>query len=231
MVSLEHRRVAYRQLAGQGLEIGALHEPAPLPEAASARYFDAISEREAAVLFPEIDPTRFVHVDFVGNLDDGGLAQFADGQFDFVIINHVLEHLSNPVAALRDVFRIVRPGGHAVIAIPDMRFTFDRHRPLTAFEHLWDDFTRGTRSSSDEHYVEFLRSAAPHVFQEPPENLAHHVRRARERREHAHVWTSASFAEFLGLAFARLGISATRLFESGGDENRIEYFSCWRRDA
>jgi SAM-dependent methyltransferase len=227
MVSLDHRLEAYRQLRGSGLEIGALHEPAPLPKGVEARYFDALSEQQAAALFPEIDATRFVHVDFIGDLDRKGLSQFPPSTFDFVVINHVLEHLANPVSAVAEVFRIVRPGGHVVLSIPDKRYTFDRNRKETSFDHLWSDFEIGTEESSDEHYIDFLRSAAPHVFMEPPENLAHHVSRCRVRREHAHVWTSATFRAFLDGVFARLGLRTLCLYESRGESNQIEYFSLW----
>lgn len=229
MVSLEHRNNAYRRLSGRGLEIGALHEPAPVPPGASIAYFDAMDEQEARKRFPEIDPARLVKVDFVGDLDREGLARFAEGTFDFIIINHVLEHLNNPVKTVREVFRVLRPGGLAVIAIPDKRFTFDRARELTSFAHLWRDYLDDVQESSDEHYIDFLRSAAPHVFQEPPESLPVHVARSRERKEHVHVWTSDTFKAFLHEALGKLNIKADCVYEITGDETLIEYFSLWQR--
>ncbi len=229
MPSPEYRSNAYRLLKGTGLEIGALHQPAPVPAAAVVHYFDAVPETEAARLFPELDPRQIVHVDYFGDLDRDGLAQFAGGTFDFVIINHVLEHLSNPVKAVREVFRIIRPGGCAVIAIPDKRYTYDRLRAETSFEHLWDDYLNATQENSDEHYLDFLRSAGAHVFAEPASSLPHHIKRCRERREHAHVWTSASFRDFLGRAFPPLSIQATCLYEAAGEETQMEYFSLWQK--
>jgi hypothetical protein len=85
------------------------------------------------------------------------------------------------------------------------------------------------RRSSDDHYEGFLRSAAPHVFDEPPENLKVHVQIARNRREHAHVWNSETFEQFLQECFARLGIAAELRYKSAASENRIEYFSVWQR--
>ena len=227
--ALEHRRAACEALAGRGLEIGALNEPCRLGPGCRVEYFDAVTEDEARALFPELPPGAFVHVDHVGDLDRGGLDAFADGSYDFVVINHVLEHLANPLLAAREVFRVLRGGGVAVVAIPDMRFTFDARRALTPWEHLWGDYAGRVVESSDEHYLDFLRSAAPHVFAEPPENLPIHVARVRGRREHAHVWTSQSFREHLLRAFGAFGIAATPLFESTGDENQIEYFSVWRK--
>jgi SAM-dependent methyltransferase len=227
--SLEHRGAAFEILAGRGLEIGALNEPCRLGPDCRVEYFDAVTEEGARALFPELPAEGFVHVDHVGDLDRGGLGAFADGSYDFVIMNHVAEHLANPLLALREVFRVVRPGGVAVVAIPDMRFTFDACRKLTGWDHLWSDYVNRVVENSDEHYLDFLRGVAPRVLGESPENLAVHVARARARREHAHVWTSQSFREHLGRAFGAFGIEALPTFESTGDENRIEYFSMWSK--
>lgn len=118
-----------------------------------------------------------------------------------------------------------------MLAIPDKDYTFDRSRSLTTFDHLWDDFRRDVRENSDEHYLDFLRAAGPHVFEEPAENLPGHLAWVRRRREHAHVWDSASFRAFLDASFSRLGIGATLFFESRGAENQIEYFSVWEKSS
>jgi SAM-dependent methyltransferase len=229
MNPLTHRKSGYAMLSGDGLEIGALHEPAEMPAGARVRYLDAVDEAQAAKLFPEIPAGRLVKVSFIGDLDNDGLAQFGDGSFDFVVLNHVLEHVANPVKAVREVFRICRGGGRVIIAIPDKDYTFDRGRELTSWEHLWSDYLNDVRESSDEHYESFLRSAAPHVFLEPPENLKIHVMLSRNRREHAHVWTSASFELFLERCLRGLSIDATRLYRSVAPENQIEYFSVWKK--
>lgn len=229
MVTLDHRLHGYRLLTGQGLEIGALHEPAPMPAGASVQYFDTLTEAQAAELFKEIPSERLVRVSFLGNLDNDGLRQFADGVFDFVVINHVLEHLANPVRAIEEVFRICRQGGTVILSIPDKEFTFDRGRELTSWEHLWSDYAQGVRENSDEHYISFMRSAAPHVFDEPPENLPLHIAYCRSRREHAHVWNSESFERFVGRCLRELGIPATLVYRSVGRENQIEFFSVWTK--
>ncbi|MDX2186230.1 MAG: methyltransferase domain-containing protein [Opitutaceae bacterium] len=229
MARLDHRYLGYQLLQGYGLEIGALHEPAPIPPGVEVEYFDAISEIEAASLFPEIDCSRFVRVKYVGDLDSAGLKQIPSQSRDFVIANHVLEHLSNPIRAVEEMFRILKTGGIAVIAIPDKRFTFDSKRLETSFEHLWQDYQSQTVVSDDSHYLDFLESAAPHVFMQDPTNLSHHVARARARREHTHVWTSETFRSFLYEAMKRLGIDAHARYEICGDETRIEYFSAWQK--
>jgi SAM-dependent methyltransferase len=43
---------------------------------------------------------------------------FADNSFDLVVSNDVLEHVVNPVQALREAYRILRPGGTLLITVP-----------------------------------------------------------------------------------------------------------------
>lgn len=227
--SKPYRVEGLRLLTGNGLEIGAFHQPSEVPDAARVDYFDAIDEKKAAELFPEIAADSFVKVSYFGDLDLGGLDQFLEGTFDFLIISHVLEHVANPVKVLRAVFRVVRRGGLVVLAIPDKHFTFDRGRELTTFKHLWKDYQDDVCESSDEHYIDFLKSAGPHVFDEPPEGLPGHISRARTRREHAHVWDSPSFRAFLSESLQRLGIAAHPRYESLAAENQFEYFGIWEK--
>lgn len=64
---------------------------------------------------------RFVKPDVVADLADG-LPMFLEGYFDEVLLDHVLEHmpLERNRLALAAVFRVLKPGGVAVIAVPDM---------------------------------------------------------------------------------------------------------------
>jgi len=43
---------------------------------------------------------------------------FQDGQFDYVWASHILEHLENPVLAIQNWYRIVKPGGLICIFVP-----------------------------------------------------------------------------------------------------------------
>lgn len=43
---------------------------------------------------------------------------FADNSFELIEADHVLEHLSDPFAAMHEIHRILQPGGKAVIRVP-----------------------------------------------------------------------------------------------------------------
>lgn len=49
---------------------------------------------------------------------------FADGSFDKVLMSEVLEHLSDDRAALREVARVLRPGGVLAMSVPNARYPF-----------------------------------------------------------------------------------------------------------
>ena len=42
-----------------------------------------------------------------------------DAQFDFVHSSHCLEHMNDPRIALTNWFRILKPGGHLIVLVPD----------------------------------------------------------------------------------------------------------------
>jgi SAM-dependent methyltransferase len=96
----------------------------------------------------EPDP-RASHIAREAGLDvrEGWFGQedFDPDRFDAVTFNHALEHLADPLAALHEAFRILKPGGFLSIATPNLRSAghrrFGRHwlhldppRHLTIFD-------------------------------------------------------------------------------------------------
>lgn len=71
-------------------------------------------------LFPA--PVDYVSFDLASPLarvrGDLCRAPFADASFDFVLCYHVLEHIPGETAALREVLRLLRPGGAAILQVP-----------------------------------------------------------------------------------------------------------------
>lgn len=43
---------------------------------------------------------------------------FEDNSFDFILCNHVLEHIPDDTKAMKELYRILQPGGTAILQIP-----------------------------------------------------------------------------------------------------------------
>lgn len=52
----------------------------------------------------------------IGPLAEAG---YADGEFDAVVLWDVLEHLSDPLAELREINRVLKKGGYLFVSVPD----------------------------------------------------------------------------------------------------------------
>lgn len=53
---------------------------------------------------------------------DGSRLPFADGSFDVITALDLIEHLDDDEGALREMLRVLAPGGHVVIFTPAFRF-------------------------------------------------------------------------------------------------------------
>jgi SAM-dependent methyltransferase len=51
---------------------------------------------------------------------DGGRIPFADASFDFVTCTETVEHAANASLMLRELARVLRPGGRLVVSVPDV---------------------------------------------------------------------------------------------------------------
>jgi SAM-dependent methyltransferase len=196
-------------LSGEGLEIGALHSPTPLPPGASSRFVDRFQVDELRREYPELAELDLVEVDIV---DDGErLETIADASQDFIIANHFLEHCEDPIGTIGNHLGKLRPGGVLFYTVPDKRYTFDFRRPITPLSHMVDDHEQGPERSRREHYDEAALLCPDFEPGTDPEEFERWA--ARQAREleaeassiHMHVWTQAEFVQLVIHCRARFG--------------------------
>jgi SAM-dependent methyltransferase len=147
------KRLAHQYLRGHGIEFGALHLSLPLPLWTSVRYADVLTADELKVAFPDV--TNVQPPDIVTDLET--MSGIEDASEDFIVANHVLEHVEDPLGALASIGRVLRRSGIAFIALPDKRFTFDCDRAITPLDHIIRDHTEGPAWSRTDHYDEWIR--------------------------------------------------------------------------
>jgi len=84
------------------------------------------------------------------------LKSVASESYDFVLSSHTLEHVANPLRALREWFRVLKEGGVLVLVVPHKDGTFDHRRPVTPLAHLIQDHEQGTTEDDLTHLPEIL---------------------------------------------------------------------------
>ena len=191
---LNRYSLAFLYLRGEGIEIGALHNPLEVSPGARVRYVDRMSVSDLRRQYPELNGKKLVPVDMVA---DGELLEsIGDDSQDFVIANHFVEQCQNPLLAIENMLRVLRPEGILYLALPDMRYTFDRDRPVTPLAHLIRDYEEGSQWSRRGHFEEWVCHVNgvddPLVMKRQVEELL-----AKQYSIHYHAWTQLEMTEML----------------------------------
>jgi ubiquinone/menaquinone biosynthesis C-methylase UbiE len=130
--------LANKYCIGQGLEIGGAAHNAFGLKTLNVDVTDSMD-----TIFKKEEKKhcgRAMPVDIVAPGDEIPLP---DGSQDFIVSSHVLEHFYNPVKALLEWYRLLRPGGIIFMIVPHKERTFDKPHPRTPLRHLVEDFERG----------------------------------------------------------------------------------------
>lgn len=122
------------------------------------------------------------------------LSRIATASYDFVVSCNNLEHIANPLRALREWDRVLRPGGHVLLVLPRPESNFDHQRDITTFEHLLDDLARGVDETDLTHLDEIVERHDYSLTPETPtpQSLRERgLRNAENRCLHHHVFDLA----------------------------------------
>lgn len=191
------RHAIIKHFSGSGIELGALHRPVDAPHL-NVKYVDRFSTEDLRKQYPELNDKKLVHVDIVDDAES--LECIQDQSQDFVIANHLIEHMPNPIKALLTWQRVLKPRGRLLLSAPDKRVTFDEDRELTSIEHLLDDYNNPSHARDFEAFKDFALKVSCRYCHIRPEKEADEL--ARELWEqnysiHYHVWDYRRFNNFL----------------------------------
>ncbi len=234
-ISLSHRRIGYALLSGTGIEIGPGLCPAQVPAPGCIRYCDVMSASAWQKNFPEIPQPLLAGIpepDWLADIDLDGLAFLADRSQDFVIANHLLEVVADPIGTVAELCRVLRPGGRLVISASDKQYSQQPLRAPMDFATLLERHERAAQHPIvAEDYMDILRHVHPELVASTDADLQHHLGRLQARREHVRVWTSVLFEQFLERTLSLLGVRCQRLLAFTGDQTGWEYFVVLAKDS
>jgi len=86
-----------------------------------------------------------VRSDVDDNLDITNMHKYHDGQFDFFICSHVLEHIPDDKKAMQELYRVLKKGGKGIVMVPvnlQLQETMEDTHLKTEAEH-WKYFFQG----------------------------------------------------------------------------------------
>lgn len=187
--------IARRYIAGTGIEIGALGTPLDLPPNAQAIYVDRFSLEDLRNEYPEMAHRTLQSPDVI---DDGEmLHRFDEGSLDFIVANHFLEHCEDLLGTLAVHASKLRKGGRLFYAVPNRDYTFDRHRQVTPFEHLVQDYLGGAEKHRAAHYLEWATKVEGREGDDAEERASH--LQQINYSIHYHAWDAKALLRTLAL--------------------------------
>lgn len=187
-------RLARKYIRGSGIEFGALNAALEVSKGVKVRYADLQSEAEHRSWYSS--PCEITPPDILTDIES--MQGIDDCSVDFIIANHVLEHVENPLRALRAVSRALRNDGIVFIALPDKRFSFDKRRSITPLAHIIADYEQGPDRSLIQHYEDWSRNVEGLKGVAYDEKVSALL--AQRANIHFHVWDYHAMAEMFAYA-------------------------------
>jgi SAM-dependent methyltransferase len=107
---------------------------------------------------------RFCAEKGLGKVEKGDACKlpFADNRFDLILATDVIEHVDDDVGALREMLRVLAPGGHVLITVPafmslwGLQDDVAQHRRRYRMKMLVDRVELAGLRSKDSFYFNFL---------------------------------------------------------------------------
>ncbi|MBP7964475.1 MAG: class I SAM-dependent methyltransferase [Caldilineaceae bacterium] len=106
---------------------------------------------------------------------------YADASFDLILSHEVLEHVQDDAQSVAEIVRVLRPGGRAVIFVPNRLYPFETHG------HYWQGvyhfgntplinyLPNPLRNHLAPHVRAYTASGLRHLFHGQPVRILHHT--------------------------------------------------------
>jgi SAM-dependent methyltransferase len=90
--------------------------------------------------------------------DAVNISNINDNQYDFVFSSHTLEHIANPLKAIKEWLRITKNDGYIIIIVPEKSCCFDHRRNYSKFETLLSQYEKNVGEDDLSTLPEILRN-------------------------------------------------------------------------
>lgn len=159
-------RIAYGLRKKTGLEIGG-----------PSKFFDLKSYFPVYLFSKRIDGVNFsTETVWEGKIEEGNNYHYGNGKtgyqfiseaselenvknnsYEFLLSCHSLEHVANPLKALKRWNEVLKVRAKIVLVLPDKEYTFDVRRPYTTIEHLLEDYENKIAENDSTHFDEVIK--------------------------------------------------------------------------
>lgn len=118
-----------------GLEIGPSFDPIVAKrDGHNVEILDHMSAADLRLKYqnaPHVDLSAIEEVDYVS--DGGSIFELVGkpAHYDYIVASHVVEHTVDLLRFMLDCQGLLKPEGKLILAVPDMRFSFDCLRPVS----------------------------------------------------------------------------------------------------
>lgn len=76
--------------------------------------YKMLKNADLAYVTADINPSQFAEAVYADITE----IPFGNDEFDYLICIHVLEHIKDDRKAIREIYRVLKPNGHAILAVP-----------------------------------------------------------------------------------------------------------------
>lgn len=191
-------RLVYKYIKGIGAKLEGMRVLHVAPE--RALYTQLFSHVRCSYTPIDFEPTRYNYIPGI-TFGDISKLTFGDDSFDLILCNHVLEHVPEDVVAMRELYRVLAPGGRAILQVP----LSNKLEHTVEDPHITDPAEMERRFGQFDHvriygpdYFDRLRSAGftveliPSAALATPEEIAAGVVNGREELTVAHKAAQAN---------------------------------------
>ena len=127
-----------------GLEIGPSFDPVVAKrDGHNVEILDHMSAADLRLKYenaPHVDLSAIEEVDYIS--DGGSIFELVGkpAHYDYIVASHVIEHTVDLLRFLEDCQGLLKPNGRLILAVPDMRFSFDCLRPVSTTGQVVEAF-------------------------------------------------------------------------------------------